>query len=139
MKRILTYGLLTLAVVLIGLGAWLYLAPAYADRTRLSEDVVTRYHDLMLVPGVRGAIIARMEQLVLEDPVPLLKSIKAPTLLVWGAKDAMIPLSNDTAEQCCRLSTGASRQRVGYAPESRPRAARRRPGAVAGACARVPR
>ncbi len=25
MKRILTYGLLTLAVVLIGLGAWLYL------------------------------------------------------------------------------------------------------------------
>ena len=54
MKRILTYGLLTLAVVLIGLGAWLYLAPAYADRTRLSEDVVTRYHDLMLVPVCGG-------------------------------------------------------------------------------------
>ena len=70
------------------------LAPAYAERTRLSEDVVTRYHDLMLVPGVRGAIIARMEQLVLEDPVPLLKSIKAPTLLMWGAKDAMISLSH---------------------------------------------
>jgi pimeloyl-ACP methyl ester carboxylesterase len=70
------------------------LTPAYADQSRLSADVVTRYHDLMLVPGVRGAIIARMEQLVLEDPVPLLKSIKAPTLLIWGAKDAMIPLSN---------------------------------------------
>lgn len=70
------------------------LAPAYADQSRLPDDVVTRYHDLMLVPGVRGAIIARMEQLVLEDPVPLLKSIKAPTLLVWGEKDAMIPLSN---------------------------------------------
>jgi pimeloyl-ACP methyl ester carboxylesterase len=70
------------------------LAPAYADPSRLTDDVVTRYHDLMLVPGVRGAIIARMEQLVLEDPVPLLQSIKAPTLLVWGEKDAMIPLSN---------------------------------------------
>jgi pimeloyl-ACP methyl ester carboxylesterase len=70
------------------------LAPAYVDQSLLREDVVTRYHDLMLVPGVRGAIIARMEQLVLEDPVPVLKSIKAPTLLVWGDKDAMIPVTN---------------------------------------------
>jgi pimeloyl-ACP methyl ester carboxylesterase len=70
------------------------LAPAYADQAKLSDDVVTRYHDLMLAPGVRGAIIARMEQLVLEDPMPLLRSITAPTLLLWGEKDAMIPLNN---------------------------------------------
>jgi pimeloyl-ACP methyl ester carboxylesterase len=31
---------------------------------------------------------------VRENPVPLLQSIRAPVLLVWGEKDAMIPVSN---------------------------------------------
>ena len=70
------------------------LAPAYGDPTALSDERVTRYRDLMLAPGVRGAMIARMEQVVLEDPEPLLRRITAPTLLIWGEKDAMIPVSN---------------------------------------------
>ena len=37
---------------------------------------------------------SRMEQTELIDPAPILQSIKAPTLLLWGEKDAMIPLSN---------------------------------------------
>jgi pimeloyl-ACP methyl ester carboxylesterase len=93
------------------------LAPAYADPTRLSEDVVTRYHDLMLVPGVRAAIIARMQQLVLEDPVPLLKSITAPTLLVWGEKDAMIPLRNaKDYQQALPNSTLVTFPTLGHVP-----------------------
>jgi pimeloyl-ACP methyl ester carboxylesterase len=70
------------------------LAPAYGDVAALSEAAVTRYHDLMLGPGNRDAMIARMEQVMLEDPEPMLRGIKAPTLLVWGEKDAMIPFSN---------------------------------------------
>jgi pimeloyl-ACP methyl ester carboxylesterase len=70
------------------------LAPAYADPARLGADTVTRYHDMMLAPGVRGALIARMEQLVLQDPVPTLQRITAPTLLLWGQQDAMIPVAN---------------------------------------------
>jgi pimeloyl-ACP methyl ester carboxylesterase len=70
------------------------LAPAYGDPARLTDELVTRYHDLMLAPGVRDALIARMEQTVLEDPAPLLPRIKAPTLLVWSEKDALIPFSN---------------------------------------------
>jgi pimeloyl-ACP methyl ester carboxylesterase len=31
---------------------------------------------------------------VLTDPVPLLTTISAPTLLVWGEADAMIPVAN---------------------------------------------
>jgi pimeloyl-ACP methyl ester carboxylesterase len=70
------------------------LAPAYGDPKLLTDAVVTRYYDLMLAPGVRGALLERMRQTVLQDPVPLLRRIQAPTLLLWGEKDAMIPIAN---------------------------------------------
>lgn len=70
------------------------LAPAYGDPEALTEETLTRYRDLMLAPGVRDAIIARTGQVMLEDPAPSLRSIQAPTLLLWGEKDAMIPITN---------------------------------------------
>jgi pimeloyl-ACP methyl ester carboxylesterase len=70
------------------------LAPAYAEPGRLTDAMVDRYYDLMLAPGVRSAMIARMEQTRLEPPEPLLAVIKAPTLIVWGQKDNLIPDSN---------------------------------------------
>lgn len=70
------------------------IAVGYADPAALTEAAVTRYHDLMLAPGARGAMLARMEQTILTDPVPLLEQIAAPTLLVWGEQDAMIPSAN---------------------------------------------
>jgi pimeloyl-ACP methyl ester carboxylesterase len=70
------------------------LAQAYGDPALLTEDTVDRYYDLMLAPGSRSALIARMEQTVLRDPVPLLRQIQIPVLLVWGDKDAMIPVRN---------------------------------------------
>lgn len=48
----------------------------------------------LLAPGSRDALIARMAQTVLVDPVPWLKKITAPTLLLWGEQDALIPFSN---------------------------------------------
>ena len=70
------------------------LLPAYADPAALTDAMTTRYHDLMLAPGARDAMLARLQQTVLVDPVPLLKIIRAPTLLVWGERDAMIPFQN---------------------------------------------
>lgn len=70
------------------------LEPAYGTKSNLTDATVDRYWDLMLAPGSRSALLARMEQTVLQDPKPLLQRITAPTLLVWGGKDAMIPPAN---------------------------------------------
>ena len=67
---------------------------AYADPATLSDDLLTRYYELMLAPGSRAAMLARMRQTVLVDPVSLLRRITAPTLLVWGRQDGMIPFAN---------------------------------------------
>ncbi len=70
------------------------LEPSYGDPSVMSTATVDRYHDLMLAPGVRKALLARMEQTVLVAPEPLLRSIRVPVLLLWGEQDALIPFSN---------------------------------------------
>ena len=70
------------------------LAPAYANSDVVTDALLKRYRDMMLAPGVRSAIVQRTGQQVLVDPVPLLKRIEAPTLLMWGEKDGMIPIAN---------------------------------------------
>jgi pimeloyl-ACP methyl ester carboxylesterase len=67
------------------------LQPAFADPAQMTDALVDRYHDLMLAPGVRGALIDRMQQMRLVDPTPFLQRISAPVLLLWGAQDRMIP------------------------------------------------
>jgi pimeloyl-ACP methyl ester carboxylesterase len=70
------------------------LAPAFAHVDVMTGALVARYRDMMLAPGVRQAIVDRMNQMVLVDPVPLLRAIQAPTLLMWGKNDGMIPFAN---------------------------------------------
>ncbi|MDN2581787.1 alpha/beta hydrolase [Aquibium sp. ELW1220] len=70
------------------------LAAAYARPEALSEMTVTRYRDMLLAPGVRAAILARLEQTVLRDPGPVLSNIRTPTLFLGGEMDGMIPISN---------------------------------------------
>jgi pimeloyl-ACP methyl ester carboxylesterase len=65
---------------------------AYAHADALSETTVTRYHDLLLAPGVRRAIVIRMGQTIQHNPAATLARIKAPTLLLWGEQDGVIPI-----------------------------------------------
>jgi pimeloyl-ACP methyl ester carboxylesterase len=94
------------------------LEPAYADPQTLNDGLVNRYYDLMLAPGVRGAILARMQQTVLQDPVPSLSQIQVPTLIMWGDKDAFIPISN--SEDYLRVMPNAKRvalPNIGHLPQ----------------------
>jgi pimeloyl-ACP methyl ester carboxylesterase len=70
------------------------LAPAYGSSEALTDTIITRYHDLMLAPGNRPALLTRMRQTMLTDPLPYLRRIATPTMLLWGEADAMIPVRN---------------------------------------------
>jgi pimeloyl-ACP methyl ester carboxylesterase len=70
------------------------LLPAYADPAFVTPELLDRYYELTLAPGARGAMLERLRQTVLTDPVPQLARIRAPTLLLWGERDAMIPFAN---------------------------------------------
>jgi len=88
---------MTLQLMRFTLPKWLLrmnLEPAYANSATMTDTLATRYHDLMLAPGSRQALMARLQQRVLVDPVPLLQQISAPTLLLWGKQDALIPFAN---------------------------------------------
>lgn len=65
----------------------------YGDPTKVTVELVDRYYDLTLRAGNRQALAFRMEQRFSGDEAGL-KGLKVPTLVMWGAKDRLIPLDN---------------------------------------------
>jgi pimeloyl-ACP methyl ester carboxylesterase len=70
------------------------LAPAWAHPDALPDAVLERYRDMLIAPGVRRAILDHTRQTILADPAARLHSISAPTLILWGEDDHMIPIRN---------------------------------------------
>ncbi|ULB11153.1 alpha/beta fold hydrolase [Cereibacter azotoformans] len=96
----------------------LSLGMAYADPTVMSDQIVSRYHDLIRAPGVREALFDRMRQTVLVPPETLLANVRAPTLLLWGEEDAVIPAANaGSYARALRDAQTVLLPRMGHVPQ----------------------
>lgn len=65
----------------------------YGDPSKVTPELVDRYFDLTLRAGNRKALAYRMDQGLSGDAASI-KNLKLPTLILWGAKDKLIPLEN---------------------------------------------
>ncbi len=100
------------------------LAPAYGDPKLLSGAVVARYRDLMLAPGVRDAILARMDAGGAAGPAAPAAPHQGPHPAALGREGR-----DDPVQQRRRLSAGHPRRHPGLLPRPRPRALRGGAGA----------
>lgn len=65
----------------------------YGDPSKVTSELVDRYYELTLRAGNRQALAYRMDQRLSGDEAQI-KRLKLPTLILWGAKDQLIPLDN---------------------------------------------
>ena len=65
----------------------------YGDPAKVSPELVDRYMDMALRAGNRKALALRFEQAMSANEGQI-KSLKLPTLVVWGGRDRLIPLVN---------------------------------------------
>jgi pimeloyl-ACP methyl ester carboxylesterase len=65
------------------------LEEVYYDDSKVTDQLVQRYHQMALRSGNRTAFIDRAKTPT-EDHLAQLSTIKAPTLLIWGAEDIWI-------------------------------------------------
>ncbi len=63
----------------------------YGDPSKVTPELVDLYADMTLRAGNRKALARRLEQGYTAD-VRKLKDIKAPTLVLWGGKDRLLPV-----------------------------------------------
>lgn len=63
----------------------------YHDPSKLTDAQIDRIQAMMKIDGNGEAMIALLEQFTLPDPNPRLRQISAPTLIIWGSSDAMVP------------------------------------------------
>jgi len=63
----------------------------YADDSKVTPELIDRYYDLTLRAGNRHALVQRFKQPVGVDAYRI-HLVTAPTLILWGAEDQLIPL-----------------------------------------------
>lgn len=66
------------------------LEQVYADDSKVTEDLVDRYYELLLREGNRAALRARW-RIPRPSLADRLHEIDTPTLVLWGAKDEWLP------------------------------------------------
>ena len=69
------------------------LSEVYGDDSKVTDETIERYHQLMLREGNRTAVVSVLESIsdVENDKI---KQLKVPTLIQWGEADNWIPLAH---------------------------------------------
>ncbi|MCS6927897.1 MAG: alpha/beta hydrolase [Saprospiraceae bacterium] len=67
-----------------------FLEKVYADDSRVTDALVRRHHDLLRRAGNRKAFTDRATTGDNRPPADLVENITIPTLIVWGAEDAVL-------------------------------------------------
>lgn len=60
------------------------LSSAYGDKSKLTDDVIDRWHDMWLREGQRAAQLSRLSSYEPGDLEGVAEKVRAPTLLLWG-------------------------------------------------------
>lgn len=66
----------------------------YADKTKVTEELVDRYFELTLRAGNRQAFIDRFSAKKDPNAYKRIRQIQQPTLILWGDQDELIPVEN---------------------------------------------
>jgi len=66
----------------------------FGDPSRVTPALVDRYYDLARRAGNRAALVERFGQLRADPDTLAIRSVKAPTLIIWGGSDGLIPSMN---------------------------------------------
>jgi pimeloyl-ACP methyl ester carboxylesterase len=65
----------------------------YGDPSRVSDELVERYYQMALREGNRRALVQRLQQNQRGADAERIRELKLPTLILWGGKDKLVPLS----------------------------------------------
>lgn len=75
-------------------GVAITLKNIYGDDSKITPEKIKLVGDMMRQPGNGEAYVQSIEEFTLPDPTPLLHSIAAPTLILWGAEDNVMPVEH---------------------------------------------
>lgn len=67
------------------------LKSVYGDPALVTPDLVDRYFELTLRAGNRRALGARLATMVPGEDADRIRTVQAPTLILWGGRDRLIP------------------------------------------------
>lgn len=70
------------------------LVAVYGDPAKITEPLVDRYFELTLREGNRAALVQRAQTWTPAEGVAKVTGVTAPTLVLWGGRDRIIPLDN---------------------------------------------
>ena len=99
------------------------LRAAFAEPSLATEEMATRYHELLLREGSREAMRARLTLPVYSERIREIGRIRQPTLVIWGREDALVPVADaerfarDLPDVRVRIYDGVGHLPMEEAPE----------------------